>query len=131
MAKCYIQDDTNYGYLVKGEIDGHVFYVDSCYTNRIHPDVEFTESEIPRLRELHGDIKTNIYHPPIPIYFSEETEVEKLCSLLSYLDGIEMVYATASARILGLWENGKLTKRRRLSDFYIGITEEEEKQVDF
>lgn len=131
MAKCYIQDDTNYGYLVKGEIDGHVFYVDSCYTNRIHPDVEFIESEIPRLRELHGEIKTTIGHSPVSIYFSEETEVEKLCSLLSCLDGVELVFAIASGRILGHWEDGELINRRRLSDFYTDVTEEKEKEVDF
>lgn len=131
MAKCYIQDDTNYGYLVKGEIDGHVFYVNSCYTNRIHPDVEFIESEIPRLRELRGEIKTSIGHSPVSIYFSEETEVEKLCSLLSCLDGVELVFAIASGRILGHWEDGELINRRRLSDFYTDVTEEKEKEVDF
>lgn len=131
MVVPFIRDDINYGFLIACEIEGQRFYVDHFYS------VFFREATILEGKQIIGE-----FHPTtlrvsvsalndIFVYVDKESNLRTLAEAISKTTD-KPVTACVHARILARWEKGRAVgKTKKLSDFYKGITKEEDARYSF
>lgn len=123
-----IINDVNYGELVCVEIDGVQGFADKVRVE--HLGFDYTYKDASKIRtQLHLDLVYGF--SGIYFYFEHGQDIRKFACRLTRLTGRD-AWVSASARYLGLFRAGAMAgEPRKLSDFYTGITPEQEEEVKF
>lgn len=131
MVKNYIQDDVNYGELVKYKFCGHTLYIDHRYSEHFAAGMEPVGGEIPRLRLVVAKVFYADNYKYYSVYFDDNANIKAACSMLSAIQDCVKVQAEAHARVLGLWTQDDYPVFREITDFYSGLSDEQVAECRF